>query len=142
MKLNNKGYMLIEIVLASVIAVAVAYFMTDLTIKLKNKNDDLMVKTLVSTDQAIIYNAIMKDLYSGRYSNGISCSDIEDKIQINSADKIFKYGNFTNIVSKYAVLGNFNCDDTSDPNYIKITIPLSVKQLPDEDFNVNIRYKK
>jgi len=140
MKLNNKGYMLIEIVLASVIAVAVAYFMTDLTIKLKNRNDDLMVKTLVSTDQAIIYNTIMKDLYSGRYSDGVSCSDINSKININSRDKIFKYGNFTNIVSKYAVLGNVNCVDYTD--YMEITISLSVKQLPDEDFNVNIRYKK
>ena len=58
-RLNNKGYMLVEIILASAIAMGIAYFITDLTIKLKNKNDDLLVKTLVSTDQAIIYNTIM-----------------------------------------------------------------------------------
>lgn len=140
MKLNNKGYMLIEIVLASVIAVAVAYLMTDLTIKLKNRNDDLMVKTLVSTDQAIIYNAIMKDLYSGRYSDGVSCTGITSNMQIDMDNKIFKYRDFINVVSKYAILGNVNCVENID--YMEITIPLSVKQLPDEDFDVNIRFKK
>ena len=47
-KLNNKGYMLVEIILASVIAFGVAYFILDLVIKLKNKNDDLFVDTPVS----------------------------------------------------------------------------------------------
>jgi len=140
MKLNNKGYMLIEIILASVIAMTIAYFMTDLTLKIKNKNDDLLVKTLVSTDQAIIYNAIMKDLYSGRYVDGVSCDDISGKVVINNTKNIFKYNNFTNIVSEYAMLGNFNCVDKTD--YLEITVPLSVKQLPDDDFNVNIKYKK
>ena len=40
--------MLVEIILASAIAMGIAYFITDLTIKLKNKNDDLLVKTLSS----------------------------------------------------------------------------------------------
>ena len=35
---NNKGYMLVEIILASVIAFGITYFIVDLTIKLKNKN--------------------------------------------------------------------------------------------------------
>lgn len=142
MRLNNKGYMLVEIIIASVVAMTIVYYMTDLTIKLKNRNDDLLVKTLVATDQAIIYNTIMKDLYSGRYADSVSCSDIESNIRINNDEKIFKYRGFTNIVSKYAVLGDFSCDDTTDSNFIQITIPLSVNQLPDEDFDVKIRYKK
>jgi len=136
--LNNKGYMLVEIVLASVLTAVVAYFITDLTIKLKNRNDDLLVKTLVSTDQAIIYNTIMKDLYSN-YSDGIICDDIVSKINIDTDNKIFKYDDFTNIVSEYAIIGNVNC--TSSNGEILINIPLEVKQLPDEDFDINIRYK-
>ena len=59
-KLNSKGYMLVEIILASVIAFGVAYFIINLTIKLKNKNDDMLVETQVKTDQAIITNKLMK----------------------------------------------------------------------------------
>ena len=82
--------MLVEIILASVIAMGIAYFITDLTIKLKNKNDDLLVKTLVSTDQAIIYNTIMKDLYN--VNSSFSC----DNIKISVDDNKFQYNSFYN----------------------------------------------
>ena len=51
LKLNNKGYMLVEIILASALAFGLTFFIIDLTIKLKNKNDDLVVETLISTDR-------------------------------------------------------------------------------------------
>ena len=129
--LNNKGYMLVEIILASVLAMVIAYFMTDLTIKLKNKNDDLLVKTLVSTDQAIIYNTIMKDLYD--YPDSFSCDDI------NIDNSKFEYKGFTNILNKYTTLGTVQCSVGST---ISIQIPLKVKQLPDENFDVNINFNK
>ena len=128
--LNNKGYMLIEIVLAMTIAMVVVYFITNLTIKIKNKNDDLLVKTLVATDQAIIYNAIMKDLYDT--STTFTCS------KINISGNTFKYGSFTNIISEYATIGNMSCSVVG--NKVNIKIPIIVKQLPDDDFSVNIVY--
>ena len=39
-KLNNKEYMLIEIILVSILVLIVAYFVIEY---LKNKNDDLLV---------------------------------------------------------------------------------------------------
>lgn len=137
MKLNNKGYMLVEIILASVLAMVVVYFITNLTIKLKNKNDDLLVKTLISTDQAIIYNAIMKDLYEN--PDTFSCSNIN----IVENDNVFKYKEFTNIVNKYT---NIEYDSTSGcyngSDEIRVNIGLGVKQLPDENYDVVIRHKK
>ena len=96
---NNKGYMLVEIILASVLAMVVAYFIIDLTIKLKNKNDDLLVKTLVATDQAIMYNTIMDDVYNS--GDTVSCDYIDSKLDIDTDKNVFKYGEFTNVVSKY-----------------------------------------
>ena len=135
--LNNKGYMLVEIVLAFVLAMVVMYFVTDLTIKLKNKNDDLLVKTLVSTDQAIIYNAIMRDLYSS--SEVISCDYVKNKMKISN--NIFEYESFKNIVSDYAVVGTFICNDIG-VNSISLEIPIEVKQLPDEEFDIVINFDK
>lgn len=60
-KLNNKGYLTVEVVLASVIAFGIAYFLLNLTIKVKDKNDDMLVKTILINDKAIIENNIMKD---------------------------------------------------------------------------------
>ena len=58
-KLNNKGYLTVEVVLASVIAFGLAYFLLNLTIKVKDKNDDMLVKTILINDKAIIENNIM-----------------------------------------------------------------------------------
>ena len=130
-KLNNKGYMLVEIILAFVLAVGVAYFMTDLTIKLKNKNDDLMVRTLVATDQAIIYNTLMKSLYKD--AENFNCSNI-----VISPER-FEYKNFTNIMNEYSTVGSMECK--VEGSIIEINIPISVKQLPDENFDVKIKHK-
>lgn len=131
-KLNNKGYMLVEIILAFALAFGIAYFMLDMTIRLKNKNDDLFVTTLVATDQAIITNMIMEDLYSTNGSD-FSC----DNIQIN--DKQITYNGKTNILNEYTSFDNMNCSVHED--FIEITIPLNVKIL-DNDFDINIVYKK
>ena len=151
-RLNNKGYMLVEIILAFSIAMAITYYLTDLTIKLKNKNDDLLVKTLVATDQAIIYNTIMRDLYRV-YDDGSSGADKFqcNNISVNNTNKTFGYTfadgtKFKNIVSKYVtdfkyVYNNTEyCHITEDT--IKIHIDLKVKQLPNENFDIDISFDK
>lgn len=133
--LNNKGYMLIEIVLAMTIAMVVIYFITNLTIKLKNKNDDLLVRTLVTTDQAIMYNTIMKDVYSN--PSIVDCNYIKNKLggNLKIENNVFKYGTFTNVISEYAQVGNIQCSGTG--KNISLIIPMEVPQLED-NFDVII----
>lgn len=133
--LNNKGYMLVEIILAFVLAMVVMYFVTELTIKLKNKNDDLLVKTLVSTDQAIIYNTIMRDLYTTE--NTVNCDYLSEN-GLSTSSNVFEYKGFKNVVSEYASLKNYKCTYTDD--VVSLKIPIVVEQLPDENFSVNIEF--
>lgn len=148
--LNNKGYMLVEIIMASVLAMVVTYFIMDLTIKLKNKNDDLLVKTLVYTDQAIIYNTIMKDLNEQTAKirdlatgENITCVYIDNMLKIDG--NVFQYGEFKNVISEYAEVLPLVCNDNTSlgDDYFAaftLTIPIRVKQLPDEKFDVVINY--
>ena len=133
--LNNKGYMLVEIILAFVLAMVVMYFVTELTIKLKNKNDDLLVKTLVSTDQAIIYNTIMRDLYTTE--NTVNCDYLSEN-GLSTSSNVFEYKGFKNVVSEYASLKNYECTYTD--GVVSLKIPIVVEQLPDENFSVNIKF--
>lgn len=139
-KLNNKGYMLIEIILAVSLAMGIGYFLIELTLKVKNSNDDLLVESLVKTDQGIIYNMIMKDVYKDILANPnieIDVGNIYDNINIkkvNEEDEKVRYrveykGQVV-IVTDYAVVGK----KTRENN--KITIPITVKQLPNENFDV------
>ena len=132
-KLNNKGYMLVEIILASVIAFGVAYFILDLVIKLKNKNDDLFVDTLARTDQAIITNTIMRDIYDK--NTQFSCNNIPKSVDDNK----FKYKDTIIEVNKYTTIGTINCEVTST-NLIKLNIPLTVKTTQ-KSYNISINTK-
>lgn len=134
-KLNNKGYMLVEIILASVIAFGVAYFILDLVIKLKNKNDDLFVDTLARTDQAIITNTIMRVIYDKKTQ--FSCDNISvdgNKFKYKDKDKdtIIE-------VNKYTTIGTINCEVTST-NLIELNIPLTVKTT-EKSYNISINTK-
>lgn len=130
-KLNNKGYMLVEIILASVIAFGVAYFILDLVIKLKNENDDLFVDTLARTDQAIITNTIMRDIYNK--NTQFSCENILDNILVDGNK--FKYNDTIIIeVNKYTTIGTIDCKDTL------LNIPLTVNTTQ-KSYNISINTK-
>jgi len=128
-KLDNKGYMLVEIILAVALAMGVGYFLIELTLKVKNTNDDLLVESLVKTDQGIIYNMIMKDVYN---DTSLTIDDLYQKIEIDSDNNKVTYGTEIIFVSDYAQVGNKKKEGN------KIIIPIIVKQLPEDNFNVEI----
>lgn len=131
-RLNNKGYMLVEIILASVIAFGIVYFIFDLTINLKNKNEDLMVIALTQTDKTIIMNGLMSNI-----------TDVNFCDEINISGRTIMYGdNVIDIVNDYAEVGNLVCNSDEDSPDIKVKIPIRVKQLAEENFDININYFK
>lgn len=62
-RLNNKGYMIVEIIVSATIAMTIAYFMMDLIVKLKEKYDYVQNDTILMTDKTVITNEILGDLY-------------------------------------------------------------------------------
>jgi len=136
-RLNNKGYMLVEIILASAIAFGIAYFIMDMTINLKNKNDDLLVETLTTTDQAIITNMIMEKIKAN--PNEFECKDVT----LNG--KVFEIDNKKNIVNEYVTI-SYDKDNDNDclisDDKIRVNVNLSVSQIPGKDFDVNVTYYK
>ncbi len=129
--LNNKGYLLVEIILASALAISMAYIMINLTIKIKDKNDDLLVESLTSTDQGITYNYFMKWIAEHSEetitSNNIKCEKDGDVYVIkHNTDVVIR-------LNKYAKCSNPQTIEGND-----ILIPISVKNLEDYNFDVII----
>ncbi len=62
MKLNQKGYMLVELVLSSVLAMTIALYLINLTYQFKNKNEDIYQSITYSKDKIAITKNIMNDL--------------------------------------------------------------------------------
>lgn len=109
---NNKGYMLVEIVVAFAIAVFIVIFLQQITVMLKNKEEDFHYTTVFSSDKALMTKEVMDDVNDYKVVNvnligsscepGYNCVDITYKISdtneqikrlaISIADKKFKYG--------------------------------------------------
>lgn len=60
--LNSDGYMLVEIILASVIVISVVYYLLNLTYKFKDKNEDIYYSTELTSLKNNITKNIMNDL--------------------------------------------------------------------------------
>ena len=81
-KLNRRGYLTIEIVLAATLAFTIAFFLIDLTIKFANKTDDIQLDTLYITDNALLIENIREviniDKDAGEITS-IECDNEENK---------------------------------------------------------------
>lgn len=124
MRLNNKGYMLIEIIVASVITFSVAYYLLNLIYKFKNVNEDIYETTFYD---ALKIN-LTKNIYNDMNDKGVFLIGYDDTGEEKYAEfivqgerkrliikgKDLKYG-------KYNI--NTNVFETSDPNYYQKKIP-------------------
>ena len=106
-KMNNKGYMIVEIIVASVLAMTIAYFLFDLVIKLKEKYDYVQTDTILTADKTVITNEILGDLYNKKIKEACvdsgamkyiieeSTGEIPLKLSYDSVNKIIKYEDVT-----------------------------------------------
>ena len=132
MKLNKKGYMLVEIILASALAFGLAFFIIDLVIRLKNKNDDLLVEALITTDKTIITNKLMS--YAKLETKNFDCN----KLTITGNTVKYK-DEVIDIITDYANVGELSC--STKAGKVSITIPISVPQMPNKDYDITFDYK-
>lgn len=75
-KLNKKGYLTIEIILGSVIAFAIAFFLIEITAKMISNNDDTFRDTIITTDNALIISGVKEVVENNKDGiNNINCND-------------------------------------------------------------------
>lgn len=151
--LNRKGYLAVELVMASAFTFLVAFFLFDITMMLVNKTNDAYVDTLMSTDKALITRNIKEELYkymceSGPVKtinsfspcSGTSCTirfsnSTTRVLSINSSSKNLSFigytkklnDNFNNISISGGIIGSY------------ANIKISSKNIfSDEDYEINI----
>ena len=59
-KLNNKGYITVEVLIASIVAAIIAVFLIEITVKLAGRTDDAYVDTVLNTDKSLTIKNIKK----------------------------------------------------------------------------------
>ena len=149
-RLNNKGYMLVEIILASAIAFSVAYYLLNLIVKFKNKDMDVYESTSFISTKINITKNIMDDLtgksvylidwnYEQKYIDLYVNQELK-RIYINDSERTIQYGKYNKVtneydktrsdyykkeIPKYLEMGKMELNYTSDKKILKIILPLS-----------------
>lgn len=160
-KLNRRGYMTVEIIIASVIAFSIAFFLMEITMKLVDVTDNEYADTNFMTDKALIMTNIRKNLKKdiAEYEkidsikcNGNYCEIYFDRsggptearrIVIDNENSIIKYtdnmANGTVIYSKTLDSGikinSLTGGISGSYAYFQIK---SENIFSDEDYNINI----
>ena len=137
MKLNRKGYLTVEVILASVIAVTIAFFLMEITIKLVNVTDDAYVNTELLTDKTLIIKNIKgqleKNIKEEQGIKNVNCNNNSCQITFCSAktsnilitnDNVIKYNDYEkklNSILNEIKLVNNGSTDTSGYLLFKLT---------------------
>lgn len=134
---NKKGYLTIEIILASVIAFAIAFFLIEITMKLVNTTDDYYLDTVLVTDKSLIIKNIKEKIQDDINLHGlisyVSCTE-DNKCHIAYSGRGWlissDYGNY------YAIGGSIE-------RILEITSDNKIKYYSvNEDDSENIVYSK
>lgn len=126
-KLNNKGYMLVEVIISSAIALVMAYFLVEITVKLVNKNNDYYEQSVFVSDKNILTKSIMDVFYDEYfelvkvdYNNGSNSVNFTfqyyDYYYKEMKQEVFTLTIDGNVVSYSCSNG---CDDKEDYSYKK-----------------------
>ena len=155
MKLNNKGYMLVEVIVASAIALVMAYFLVDITITLTNKNNDYYIESTLITDKNLITKEIMDDVNNPDYSLiGISVniegdvttatldykkgdSTFDKKIMVDKSTNEIKYGEYTKKLDDILTIRDFKIEKDENQKQLYISIP-AYTNYSDVDYGINL----
>lgn len=124
-KLNRKGYLTIEIVLASVMTFVIAFFLIDLTMKLVDNTDNAYADTVLTTDKSLIIKNIKenlkKDICTSGVITNVSCSS-------NVCDIKMTDGSFVKLAvnnNKVEYTGSENYSKDIDKSLSNITLTSS-----------------
>ena len=144
-KINNKGYMLVEVIVSSVVAFVMVYFLMDITIKMVNKNNDYYLESVLLADKSLITKEIMDDINSKTLTNvyvdesgnsvKFTFEDTSKELIVYKDNKLIKYGDYEKKLTNELNIGNISISLKED--ILKISIP-GYTNYSKEDYGISI----
>lgn len=148
MKLNRKGYLIVEIIVASVLAMGIAFFLVRLTISFSRTDEDIYKSITFTNNKNIITNKIMDDI------NDYTLTKVE-KTADNTVDFTYwdeynlkKFKNTLKIENQNITYGDYaknmgnalkirNMEVATNDKYTSIVIPIT-NIYNDEDYSIKL----
>lgn len=150
MKLNRKGYLLVEIIVASVLAMGVAYFLINLTINFSKTDEDVYQSILWTNDKNILTNDLTQKITEDiNNSKEVKLEKIDNKIEFTFTDDAgtdnkkylqingnkISYDDYEKNIDDNLTIENIEIN--IKPKYTTITIPMK-SIYSDEDYGIKL----
>lgn len=154
MKLNRKGYLIVEIIVASVLAMGIAFFLVRLTISFSRKDEDIYKSISFTNDKNIITNKIMSDfsfytlydiskevndeksIYVVKFTYLFYRKTSEKTLTIDKKNKTITYGDYSKEIENALEIGDVSID-INDNQSVSIIIPIK-NIYNDEDYSIRL----
>ncbi len=155
-KLNNKGYMLIELIVSAVMAFSLGYYLLNLTYNFADRNENLYLSNIMLSYKALVTKNIMNDLekltiteVKSTNNNEVEITTKESEtrtIYIDSNSNTIKYKEGNNTIYTKKFKDNIKIEQQEDGKYYKliskdklqiITITYSNIYIKDK-YNINL----
>ena len=140
---DNKGYMLVEIIVASTIAMTMAFFLMEMTLKVVNKNNDYYVESVLLFDKNIVTKEIMDDINSKKLvgvekidnsTYNLKYDDNTTK-ELSVNGKVISYGNYQKKLADELNVGQIELNNDNDT--LTLSIP-AYTNYSKEDYGIKI----
>ena len=152
MKLNRKGYLIVEIIAASVLAMGIAFFLVRLTISFSRKDEDIYKSISFTNDKNIITNKIMDDVnnytltkveydsdkntVTFTYWDNYQLKKLERVLIIDKVNKTITYDKYKKEINGALVIGDITFN-SNNKEYTSIVIPIT-NIYNNEDYSIKL----
>lgn len=143
MKLNKKGYLVVELVVSFVIAMTMAFMLLELATKIMTKNEDEYKDIKLETDKALMTNGIMDGLKDQNITS-VSCSGKTLNIETKEGTKVLEIvgkelsydGNvYKKTIDSSVQISDFECTSSSDGSLVVAKISMKTRY-SDNDYGL------
>jgi len=142
-KLNNKGYLIVEIIVASVLAMTIGYFLIRLVIKFSAQQEDTYMTTKYISDKNILTTMIIQDVEKlgvkeieiAEKKVTFTFNDSSSKELIIDSNNKITYDGYIQQFDNSLTFGIINIE--YNDNYISINIPMTTNY-SNEDYGIKL----
>ncbi len=157
--MNNRGFSVVELIVAFSLATIMIFVVSELTIFLRAEYNKINIRSEMVLKQAIILDKIAHDFNNKQVASvntcGDNCFEIDfyehdmKVLMIDEEEDIFRYGNYATEIKEEMIFGTIVIESEAYgsvagnkiDSFLKIRIPISHEYDSDKNFDVLAIYQ-
>lgn len=147
--MNNKGLTLIELIVTFALALAIVIILINTLVIIKDNYNDTETRTNLVVNQSTLSNLLNEKFQGNNLVSYTSCAGTfcyeftfkdGDVLELNVTTDTITFGKYVYKLDKLSEVVDPSL--TINNPYLIIKIPIKTKTYPNEDFGINLVYKR